>query len=757
MYNQTIYSGLVNIIPFWSNNLIQIFGLGNEYNIVFNMILSELLKITTNTFSDNIWFIITLVCIICMLGYKFGFTINFNLFDKNEIIIVGKEINNFKETKLDYCDKILALNYYLINVKNIKNITYINDVSLIINNISNFKLSDGIYLSIFRKKLGDECILTSYSILYYNNDIEKFIDTIVKNYKTITNSEITLIGDEQNKILNYPEPIHAINYYVSINLNFPKLKCMKMINILDNELNQINLLKSSNTTNTTNTIDNSNLLQSDKTTKLDYSYTLDNIINFDLGNKIYLNIYRENSQVFYNIKSNNINCKKWLDNLINTYNQNKNSKFKNKLVLTGKEEIMFSMKSYKNYYYSKQMWTLNWLLIDNLGYQHYECINVEEKIVQYKYILEPLELYKIQEDLFLTVNKKISNSNYNSNYKPTTDNNNYNNSMDVIYTLYSNSLNIKNILENYVKKFEEYKNKISKNKILYHFTYSGMKDNQLIFNSKILSETNSDNELFETFDKIYNEHVDKLIKDIDKLKDILYYKSHGLKRKLGFLFYGIPGCGKTSSVVAMALYDSRHIIEIPFSLIKTHEEFEKIMNLKSINDIEINNNNIILLFDELDIGMEKIGSRTDSNSKNNILTNQEITSVIDGVIDGVMNGYCYLNKDTTSHKINLGTLLSKLDGIGNYNGLIIIGTTNCIDKLDPALYRELRLTPIEFKQLRKYDCIKIIESYFGKYDDNLNNLIKDRIITPTKLISLCQTYDNIPIEQFFNEKLINFF
>ena len=124
-----------------------------------------------------------------------------------------------------------------------------------------------------------------------------------------------------------------------------------------------------------------------------------------------------------------------------------------------------------------------------------------------------------------------------------------------------------------------------------------------------------------------------------------------------------------------------------------------------------------------------------------------------------MNNICSDNKkkDTTGQKINLGTLLSKLDGIGNYNGLIIIGTTNCIDKLEPALYRELRLTPIEFRQLRKCDCIKIIQSYFGTYDNNLNSIIKDRIITPTKLISLCQTYDNIPVEQFFNEKLINYF
>jgi len=103
-------------------------------------------------------------------------------------------------------------------------------------------------------------------------------------------------------------------------------------------------------------------------------------------------------------------------------------------------------------------------------------------------------------------------------------------------------------------------------------------------------------------------------------------------------------------------------------------------------------------------------------------------------------------------------LLSKLDGIGNYNGLIFVGTTNCIDKLDPALYRELRMTPIEFKKLRKVDCIEIIESYFGKIvDTNLFEIIKDNKITPVKLITLCQVNEHLAINDFFNKILFDYF
>ena len=122
MYNQTLYSGLINVVPFWSSNLIQILGLGNEYNIAFNMILTELLKITTGSLNDNILLLITLSIAIVFISYKFGYSPNINLWTKNIVVLKGKETYNGNGITIEYCNKILALNNYLLNVKNIKNI-----------------------------------------------------------------------------------------------------------------------------------------------------------------------------------------------------------------------------------------------------------------------------------------------------------------------------------------------------------------------------------------------------------------------------------------------------------------------------------------------------------------------------------------------------------------------------------------------------------------------------------------------------------
>jgi hypothetical protein len=463
------------------------------------------------------------------------------------------------------------------------------------------------------------------------------------------------------------------------------------------------------------------------------------------NDNVTLSVHRENDLVYYNLRSKDIECKTWIEKIVDIYNSNLIKELKNKLIISGQELIWQNETSFKKYYYAKTMWAINWYVIEKLNYQHYEYINSTKELMFYNYVLEPIEFLKLEDDLFLTIKKK-RRSKYYSNDKKNED---LNNDMDIQYILYSNEKNIKNIVEKYLVDFENFNKKETENKKMYHFTYSGLKDNNLVFNSKILSEENTDSELFETFDKLHHEHVEYIKQDIDKLKDLNYYKKHGLKRKKGYLFHGKPGCGKTSTVVAMALYDKRHIVEVPFSLITKHEEFEKIMNLNNINNIEVNNNNIILLFDEIDIGMDKINEINNTTNESPLFENKLIQTIMTTPND---------KKNTTDKEINLATLLSRLDGIGNYNGLIIVATTNNKEKLNPALYRELRLTDINFDNLRKIDCINIIQSYFGNtYDLSLHNILKDRKITPVKLIYLCQKYENTDIELFYKTILNEYF
>ncbi len=715
MFNQTIYNGLINIVPFWSSNIIQFYGLGNEYNMAFNLILTEILKIGTINLNEIIWFMILTGVFIFLTLHKMNFTYNINMWNKNIIKICGKELYNDNTIKLQYCKRIKLLNKYLLSELRMKNITYVNDIDIIINPINNYKLKSNIYLNIERDITNN---IVTYTLWSYNESLDDFIDILSKKYNGDNNYELVLIGNELNNNTDYPLPIPAINSYVSLNYNFPKFKCLKIEDIIETE----------------NKDDN------DKTDKINnsYIYSLDNIENFELDENIFLTIYRDNNSVYYCLKSNKICCKEWVENKIKFYNQNK-AKYKNKLVLKCFELTNFCNTKNnpgRSLYYSKQIWAINSFVINELKYQNFSY--VEDDISSNKYILEPIDYLELEEDIVLSLTKIRRKSVYYT----TTVINTAPDDIETTYTIYSNTKCIKSFLEKLVLKYDNINR--NKNKILYHFTYTGLKNESLTFQSRILSEENTENELFETFDKLHNEHVDSIKKDIDKLNDREYYKKHGLKRKKGYLFHGVPGSGKTSMVVAMALYDSRHIIEIPFSIITKHDEFSKLMDIKSINEIPINNNNIIMLFDEIDFGMDKINNQIISSNDNNIDYGLQVVNNISKLFDD----------NTTENKLNLGTMLSKLDGVGNYNGLIIVATTNSIHKINPSLYRELRLTPIEFKKLRPTDIIHIINNFFNLPIDNYSlHTIQNINITPAQLISLCQKYDHLPTNQFINDIL----
>lgn len=78
-------------------------------------------------------------------------------------------------------------------------------------------------------------------------------------------------------------------------------------------------------------------------------------------------------------------------------------------------------------------------------------------------------------------------------------------------------------------------------------------------------------------------------------------------------------------------------------------------------------------------------------------------------------------------KLSMNTLLSRIDGIGNYNGVIIIATTNNKDNLSPALYRDGRLDLVEFTYSRRCDIVNIIEKFYGnKLTDEEISILPDR-------------------------------
>lgn len=323
-----------------------------------------------------------------------------------------------------------------------------------------------------------------------------------------------------------------------------------------------------------------------------------------------------------------------------------------------------------------------------------------------------------------------------------------------------NTFELQNFVNKCVEEYEKYIENDHYNKI-YHFIYKNKKNSTLMFTSSVLSDLSNDKtKSYESFDHIYNEHKETIIGDIKRLHNVEYFKKYGLKRKKGYLFYGHPGCGKTYTVMAMANHDNRHIIEIPMSRVKTNSEMEDILNLTQIHGVTFNKDQVIYLFDEIDTGGNAIKKRDhEDNEKeskgNKNKDHKESTETESKDKQSMLIDLLTSNNDTykeSTDELNLGTLLSRTDGIGNYNGPITVATTNCKDKLSPALYRHGRLDPIFFDYARKIDIQMMIEKFYNiKLTTEQISKLPDRCdkVAPSSIIRYIEIHNDC-------DKLIDF-
>jgi chaperone BCS1 len=169
---------------------------------------------------------------------------------------------------------------------------------------------------------------------------------------------------------------------------------------------------------------------------------------------------------------------------------------------------------------------------------------------------------------------------------------------------------------------------------------------------------------------IYFPQKQELIKDLDQFlnnkEQYDLYKNLDIPYKYIFLFYGIPGTGKTSMIQAMASYFGYHI-----SVVKTVAEVD-------------------------DTSLERMISHL---RKKTFLVFEDIDSIVE--------------QRTTSNKtqITYSGLLNMLDGIGNYDKLVVFITTNRIDCLESAFKRRVDKF-VEFTYMRKKEIVEMYSNFF---------------------------------------------
>jgi hypothetical protein len=323
-----------------------------------------------------------------------------------------------------------------------------------------------------------------------------------------------------------------------------------------------------------------------------------------------------------------------------------------------------------------------------------------------------------------------------------------------ILTLSLNSTNEKDliILENFVKVcLEEYNLLINikkDNNTQYIFEYKNCEkeDNklQLLFDEFPL-QNNKDllkNIFFEDKEKLIN-YIKPFVYNPNEIVNIgeEKYKRCGFTFKSGILFYGSPGCGKTSTIKAILNYTKRHAILINLGKIKTCEELQTIFRKRTINGRELNGKQLCYILEDCDAFENNIiQTRNYENEK------PEYTS-INKLINLTETTVKIMNKQEDN--LNLSCFLNILDGIIELHGIMIIMTTNYPEKIDEALIRPGRFDfKYEFKKTTKKIIREMIQFKYElsekeilKYDDILD--IKDYVLSPAEIQSICFKNENI--------------
>jgi hypothetical protein len=223
-----------------------------------------------------------------------------------------------------------------------------------------------------------------------------------------------------------------------------------------------------------------------------------------------------------------------------------------------------------------------------------------------------------------------------------------------------------------------------------------------------------------TLNNVYLRQIDELTERVQffmKRRD--WYDAKGIPHTLGIVMYGVPGCGKTSTIKAIANETKRHVFNLMLSEIKTKEALKELFYNETIHvttdgktDIlNIPLKNRLYVIEDID-AMESVVIKRSAEDKEKehqkkikmeaeieLLRQTQGEAVARKMVDG--------KQDSNADKLDLATLLNVLDGVRETPGRIIILSTNYPERLDEALLRPGRFDMMLEFEKHSSDVLKM--------------------------------------------------
>jgi hypothetical protein len=359
------------------------------------------------------------------------------------------------------------------------------------------------------------------------------------------------------------------------------------------------------------------------------------------------------------------------------------------------------------------------------------------------FMVESKEPIKITEDIFFMMY-------WGEDGRLVSDNNKGERTVEHKYSLYSYTKSMRELMDFLTVLLEELEvdTVATLNNKPFYFMFDRKDENGLLFDEYSLENDRSfDNIFFDQKLDIKN-RLDFFINNRE------WYKSKGIPYTLGLMFSGKPGCGKTSTIKAIAKYTKRHVIDIPLTKIDSCRDLMNIFYGEEINNKKIPMNKRIYLFEDVDSILEVLKERENKEKETKEVSDDQ-NVLIQALIS--KKGVSSNDKGKSNDKLNLGFFLNLIDGVLETPGRILILSTNHPEKLDRALVRPGRIDIKVHLEKCSKDMIRDILHHYYDNDLEIEESILDGLfnkdITPAELYQICFKYEKY--NSFKNDILDN--
>lgn len=235
-----------------------------------------------------------------------------------------------------------------------------------------------------------------------------------------------------------------------------------------------------------------------------------------------------------------------------------------------------------------------------------------------------------------------------------------------------------------------------------------------------------------TFENVFFEQRTKVQKHVNfflKRKD--WYEKKGIPYTLGFMFHGDPGCGKTSTVKAIANTARRHVINIQLSEIKSKAQLRHlffneeihVMNGTTTERYTIPIHERLYLIEDIDAMGDAVLER---KWKKPEPPKEEKKKTGDPWMDR--------EEEDSKESIDLSFLLNLLDGTLEASGRILCISSNFPERIDKALIRPGRVDMIvHFKKCNRVILREMVNSFYDEEFEDWTDESMDYKWTPAEV------------------------